>query len=245
MKSFGATDKGLRREYNEDYFYISDTQIGCLPNLYVVADGMGGHKAGDVASRQAIKYLTEYIRASSSVDMIEVLKEAVKYANTKVYEEGLANDDLRGMGTTLVVATLVNQMLYVFNVGDSRLYIKGSELIQLTIDHSVVEELYRAGQIADEDRYNHPDKNIITRAIGAEKEVVVDSFTKKIDGNDIILLCSDGVTKMLVDQDINTILLNGNSLKEIGEKLIIESNEQGGHDNITLIIVKHGSEVLV
>jgi protein phosphatase len=244
MKSFSITDKGLKRTYNEDYYYSSDFPIGSAPNLYLVADGMGGHNAGDVASKLATDCVVNYISRSDETDIEKLLLEAIMYANTCVYKDGQNNPIHHGMGTTLVVCIIKEGVLYLANVGDSRLYIFAEKLKQITVDHSVVEELYRAGHISKEDRYNHPDKNMITRAIGAEMNVIIDYFKLSLEDQGLIMLCSDGLNKMLEDQELSMILESGGTVDRLCQELIRKSLEKGGRDNITITMIEYGKEVL-
>lgn len=243
MKSFGMTDKGLVRSYNEDHFFRSDKRIGNLPNLYVVADGMGGHNAGDIASKQAVAYMIKYIEEAEAVDVSVILTDAVLYANEMVYDEGRHNKALQGMGTTLVACVVEDGVAYIVNVGDSRLYVKQSELIQITVDHSVVEELFRAGHISEEEKMIHPDRNVITRAIGAEGTVAVDCFTSNMSDGDLIVMCSDGLNKMVEDTTIDAMLGTDKELSDIGADLIQGANDLGGNDNVTVVLVRYESEV--
>lgn len=245
MRSFGLTDKGLRREFNEDYFYRSDKSVGVLPNLYIVADGMGGHNAGDVASKQAVAYLIQYIEKTDAdiKEVEQLLIDGILYANEKVYNESLEKDELSGMGTTLVVSTIIDGVAIVANVGDSRLYRMAKSLKQVTIDHSVVEELYRAGHITKSERMNHPDKNMITRAIGVEGEVIVDCFSVSLTSDDLIIMCTDGLNKMILDQEIETMLGTHRELKQIASELIDGAIKKGGNDNVTVIVLRLGNEV--
>lgn len=243
MKSFGITDKGLVREYNEDHFYRSDNEVGNLPNLYIVADGMGGHKAGDIASKQAVAYMIQYIEETKESDVSVLLTDAVLYANEHVYNEGQSKRELNGMGTTLVACTVSEDVVYVVNVGDSRMYLKSEAFEQVTMDHSVVEELYRAGHITEEQRFTHPDRNVITRAIGAESTVAVDYFSESVSGDDLILMCSDGLNKMIHDSTICSLLEKEESLESKANTLIDGAKDLGGSDNITVVLVNVGNEV--
>ncbi len=243
MKSFGRTDRGLVREVNEDEVFRSDSPIGCLPNLYIVADGMGGHNAGDVASRNCTRYLVEYIEnADIDTDIEQLFNDAIGYANRKLYDEGREDERLSGMGTTVVVATVFGESLYTANVGDSRLYAVGEELNQVTVDHSVVEELYRAGHISEVERHHHPDKNMITRAIGVEDPVMVDFFTIPAKEHTYFMLCTDGLTKMVSDIEIKGWFNKSRNVEAIVTGLTDTAIGHGGKDNITVIVVDLESE---
>ena len=203
MKTFSMTHIGRRREMNQDYMYTSENAVGKLPNLFLVADGMGGHKAGDVASRTAIEAAVEYISESEISNPVSLLKRAIIYANDKVYKLALSNpEDYAGMGTTFVAAVIDDGIMYVANIGDSRLYIVNNEIRQVTLDHSLVEELIRNGQLDRNKGRNHPEKNIITRALGIGDDVVPDFFEVELSADDKILLCSDGLSNMIEDDEI-------------------------------------------
>jgi len=243
MRSFALTDKGLIRSQNEDYYYVSDTPIGKLPNLYIIADGMGGHKAGNIASKKAIQHMVENVEEYSGWDVIYSLENAVRDANKAIFNAGEENQHLKGMGTTIVACVIKDDTLFVTNVGDSRLYVYADGLKQITLDHSVVEELFRAGHISEEDRYNHPNKNMITRALGAEDEVKVDRFVCALKKTDLILLCSDGLNKMLSDDEVRVIMGQATTIDDKGYALMKASLDKGGIDNTTLIIISNGNEV--
>jgi protein phosphatase len=243
MRSFALTDKGLLRNHNEDYYYASDTPIGKLPNLYIIADGMGGHKAGDIASKKAVRHMVENVEENSDWDVIYSLENAISVANRAIFDAGEERQNLKGMGTTLVACVIKDDTLFVTNVGDSRLYVYADGLEQITLDHSVVEELFRAGHISEEDRINHPNKNMITRALGAENEVKVDRFVRALNRSDLILLCSDGLNKMLSDDEVGTIMKQSTTIEDKGYALMKACLDKGGFDNTTLIIISNGNEV--
>lgn len=239
FKTFSLTDVGKKREINQDYMYTSEMPVGILPNLFIVADGMGGHKAGDYASRCAVDTIVESIQNSTGTDVKEVIRAAVDKANAEVHKKSFENDNLNGMGTTLVVATCTEDMeLLVANVGDSRLYIVGRDIEQITKDHSLVEEMIRRGGLSREDARNHPDKNVITRAIGVKETVEIDFFERKLNDEDTVLMCSDGLTNMVEDHEIKTILDGGRDIVEKAQELVNVANENGGRDNITVILIE-------
>lgn len=239
MKTFSMTHIGRRRETNQDYMFTSETAVGGLPNLFLVADGMGGHAAGDYASRFTIEKMVEYIEQSKKKEPVTVLKEAVDYANRLLLREADADEKKAGMGTTIVAATCEGDKLYTANVGDSRLYVVNQEqIIQITRDHSLVEEMVRLGEMDKEDAKGHPDKNIITRAIGVGAEVAVDFFETGVTENDTILMCSDGLTNMIDDADIKRIILGQRDIVEKAERLVETANQNGGRDNITVVLIE-------
>lgn len=243
MKTFSMTHIGQRRETNQDYMFTSETAVGNLPNLFLVADGMGGHAAGDYASRFTVEKIVEYITKSERKEPVAVIKEAVDDANRLLMREASADSDKQGMGTTIVAATVVEEKLYAANVGDSRLYVINHEgITQITRDHSLVEEMVRLGEMNKEEAKDHPDKNIITRAIGVFPEVSVDFFETGLRTEDTVLMCSDGLTNMIEDEEIKRIILGQRDIVEKAEKLIETANKNGGRDNITVVLIEPFSD---
>lgn len=243
MKTFSMTDIGRRREMNQDYMYTSENPVGKLPNLFVVADGMGGHAAGEYASRFTVETLVGLIAESGAEEPVAVMREAVAGANARLLEEARNDRTKTGMGTTVVAATLLGNCLYVANVGDSRLYIINHEAVrQVTRDHSLVEEMVRLGEIDKADAKDHPDKNIIMRAVGASDELSADFFEVEISPDDIVLMCTDGLTNMLDDEDIKKIVLGGRDIVETAQRLVAAANENGGKDNITVVLIEPFSD---
>lgn len=238
MKTFSITDVGQKRNMNQDYVYTSEKSVGNLPNLFVVADGMGGHNAGDFASKYTVKQLVKSIESNPETNPIKIIRQSIEFANKELLRKAYENSELAGMGTTLVVATVINDYIYIANIGDSRLYIINKEIRQITKDHSLVEEMIRIGEIAREDAKNHPDKNIITRAVGAGEEIAVDFFELKLEKGDTILMCSDGLTNMIEDDEIWKIIKNHKTPKQKAQKLVKIANGYGGKDNITVIIIE-------
>ncbi|EOT24289.1 hypothetical protein C805_02501 [Eubacterium sp. 14-2] len=238
MRTFSGTDTGRRRDMNQDYMYISETPVGNLPNLFILADGMGGHNAGDYASRYTVEVIVNAVRTSSEVSPVAVIRKAIVQANQAVMEKARTDIDLEGMGTTVVVATMQNRELCVANVGDSRLYILGNSMEQITRDHSYVQEMVRRGEISPEVARIHPDRNIITRAVGGGREIEVDFFEVELKDGDRILMCSDGLTDMLEDDEIFEIINENQDIGEAMQELIDAANEYGGNDNITVILTE-------
>ena len=238
MKTYSITDTGALREMNQDYFFASDDPVGNLPNLYIVADGMGGHKAGDYASRYTTQRMVASVSRSPGEEPVTILQEAITTANKLLIEEAAEDEAKRGMGTTLVAATILDGKLYVANIGDSRLYVVGSKIRQITRDHSYVEEMVRIGELDRADARNHPDKNIITRAVGAEDKVEPDFFTVELQEGEIVLMCSDGLTNMLEDEEIRMIISGARDLVEKAESLVEAANANGGRDNISVILIE-------
>lgn len=238
MESYCITDVGRIRSINQDYVFASDTPVGKLPNLFVVADGMGGHNAGDRASSYAVEVFLRSVRWERDKNPIRIIRRSIEKANTKVLEEAKSKEKYQGMGTTMVVATIVKDTLYVANVGDSRLYLIGDTIRQITRDHSLVEEMIRAGGITREEGRYHPDKNVITRAIGVEERVAIDFFDVQMTKNDTLLLCTDGLSNMLTDEEIERIINEESSLRIAGKRLVDAANKNGGSDNITALLVR-------
>ena len=232
MKTFSMTHIGRRREMNQDYMYTSENAVGKLPNLFLVADGMGGHKAGEYASRFTVEKIVETIETSGQTEPVAAMKEAVEAANRGLLEEA-----------GRVAATVIGDHLHVANVGDSRLYLINHEAIrQITRDHSLVEEMVRLGEMDKADAKDHPDKNIITRAVGVVPELSVDFFEVELKPGDTVLMCSDGLTNMIEDEEIKKIVLGQRDIVEKAEKLIDTANENGGKDNITVVLIEPFSD---
>lgn len=239
LKTFFMTDIGRKRKANQDYVYSSEQPVGKLPNLFVVADGMGGHNAGDYASRVAVETIVERIADSPAQDPLRVFDMAIQAANSRIRELAWGSPELEGMGTTVVAASYGEGCLSVANVGDSRLYVVNRFGIrQITRDHSWVEEMVRRGGLGREEARNHPDKNIITRAVGAEDTVKADFFTVRLEKGDEILMCTDGLTNMLEDEEIRMILDGARDIVEKVEALVRAANENGGKDNISVILIE-------
>lgn len=238
MKKCSLTDIGMRREMNQDYFYSSEEPVGSLPNLFLVADGMGGHNAGEFASRYAVEIIVNTAKNTEKTDTIGVLKECVSNANASLRAYADDHEEMRGMGTTLVAAVLDGRRLVTVNVGDSRLYVVGDRIRQITQDHSLVQEMVRLGEMDQESARTHPDRNIITRAIGADRKVQADVFETVLEPGDRILLCSDGLTNMVEDDEILRILNGSGDLVSKTEYLVELANRNGGKDNITVITIE-------
>jgi len=231
LRAGGATDVGLVRDHNEDR-YLTDE------HLFAVADGVGGHKAGEVASQTAVETLQREFTEPTT----DALIDAVKTANRTVWNLAETNSDQRGMGTTLTAIALVGggaeQRLAIVNVGDSRAYLlQQGELEQLTEDHSLVEQLVREGQLTPEEAQVHPQRSIITRALGLDPDVEVDSWELTPYRGDRLLLCSDGLTNEVSDEDIASTLRTVSDPEEAARQLVQEARDHGGSDNITCVVV--------
>ena len=238
MKTFSMTHIGRRREMNQDYVYVTDKPVGPFPNLLVVADGMGGHKAGDFASKYTVKVVHEELEKTELDKPEEILKSIVSVANHKLIQAAQSDVKLEGMGTTLVIATVIGNSLYFSNVGDSRLYLIGDKIKQLSKDHSLVEEMVRLGGIKAEEAKNHPDKNIITRAMGVKDEAEADFYEFRIKRGDKILMCTDGLSNMVEDEDMFGLVKGSRDVVEAVQMLIDRANSNGGRDNIGVVLAE-------
>lgn len=242
MEIGGYSHIGKVREINEDAYYISNDQI----NLFIVADGMGGHNAGEVASHEAIKAikgfaaenLNDYVDKDEE-SICNFLTEAIKEANHKVFLKSQEDETCQGMGTTLTVVLILSKA-YVGHVGDSRAYlIKNNDIEQITKDHSLVAELVRNGSISKSEAKCHPQRNIITRALGTEQAIATDIFTFDFNHEDIIILCTDGLSNVIEEDEIKDCFIGCDKVQEACEELVSLANERGGQDNITIVAIKN------
>ena len=238
MRAYAATDVGRVREVNQDYIYCSLKPVGKLPNLFLVADGMGGHKAGDLASRYTVESLINNIENSRSDNPITIINDAIVNANKELLLKAAESEEYSGMGTTLVVCTIIGESMYVANVGDSRLYLYDGKLSQITRDHSLVEEMVALGRLNRDEARRHEKKNVITRAIGGAKEVMADFFEAELTAGNRIIMCSDGLSNMVDDNEIEEIISSGLDIEDKTRKLLDRANENGGKDNIAVVIIE-------
>ncbi len=236
MRVYKATHIGKIRTMNQDCVFADNNQIGYLQNLLIVADGMGGHLGGDYASKFVVENLVKLIYEIDEKKPVSILNECITKVNELLWLEAQNNDALFNMGTTLVVATISDDKLYVANIGDSRLYLIDDGIKQITRDHSLVEELVIRGDITKQEARVHPDKNRITRAVGIEKFVKIDFFECDLTQKSKVLLCSDGLTNMITDEEIFNIAVEDKSLPEICAVLVLRANEEGGRDNISVVM---------
>ena len=237
MKIYSKMDKGIVRNSNQDAYFAGE--ISQDVTFAVVCDGMGGANAGNVASEIAVKTISEYIVNSyrnnmSLDDIIKMVKNAITSANIEIFDKSKSDKDLEGMGTTVVAAVIRGTNAVVANVGDSRVYVVNDEIKQLTTDHSIVQTLIETGKITREDARVHPRKNVITRALGAEAEVVADVEEYNLSKEDTLLLCTDGLTNFVREDEILNTFKN-NDISLVCEKLIELANLGGGGDNITAV----------
>lgn len=237
IKTAYLTDTGRKRELNEDYVYASEKPVGNLPNLFIVADGMGGHNAGDFASDFTVKTMVEVIEASFEKNPSIIFQKAINVANQKLREIAAKDLAKRGMGTTVVAATCLGKYLQVANVGDSRLYVVNDTIKQITTDHSYVEEMIRRGNLQRENARSNPNKNIITRAVGAKNEIQADIYVVELKPGDLLLMCSDGLSNMLEDEEMRMIIRRQRDIVEMAEELVKVANENGGKDNISVVLI--------
>lgn len=237
MRFFSATDIGQKRQMNQDFVFASDQPVGNLPNLFVVADGMGGHNAGDFASRYGVTVLTETVRQDTNFNPVKILRKGFEKANQEILSQARSDAEMTGMGTTMVACTLTGEYAYIANVGDSRLYlIMNGEIRQVTQDHSLIAEMVRMGELTPEEGAIHPDKNIITRAVGTAEEVKIDFFDLHIEEGARIVMCSDGLYNMVDNAEIGEIAKT-HAPEEAVRRLIARANENGGRDNIGVIVI--------
>ncbi|MTI47721.1 Stp1/IreP family PP2C-type Ser/Thr phosphatase [Sporosalibacterium faouarense] len=237
-----CSDVGKIREINQDSYFKCN--LDDFP-IFVVADGMGGYKAGEVASRIVVETVEEMVKeykeelVKKELEVPKFINEVLNESNNRVYEKSNSNEEYEGMGTTVTMAVILNNEIYIGHIGDSRAYlIRNEEIMQITQDHSLVAELVRNGSISEVDAINHPQKNIITRALGTDATVKIDILSKDVEEGDIILLCTDGLSNMVSDGLIKEILLSAEDKQEACEKLVSTANELGGLDNITALVIE-------
>lgn len=247
MNAVGKCVTGNKRKNNEDAILIFEGE-GVLKNLYIVADGMGGHNAGEVASNSAIDAFMEYLSLhtknhSSEEDMLDLIVGGIQYSNSAVYERAVAEEALSGMGTTFLTAVINQNTVYIGHVGDSRLYLfRNHELIQITKDHSFVMELVKQGKMTLEEAAVHPGRNIITRALGTAAKVDIDTIIERFEFGDIILMCSDGLSTMVDEDGMKSVLQQEIELQHKAEMLVKQADDNGGLDNISIILIQNDSE---
>jgi serine/threonine protein phosphatase PrpC len=236
MKYAVKTDIG-KRVHNEDSYYLSEKNE--VPMLFAVADGMGGHAAGSVASRMLVEELATVDRVIEPKHELQILRQTIEHANLTIYKAAEHDHTLRGMGTTLVAALILGSHYIAANVGDSRiLHFNGKTLEAVTTDHSLVEQLVLAGAITKEEARVHPQRNIITRAMGVSPVVEVDLFERVWNSGDILVICSDGLHGAVDEDDIISILSSGRSLESMCDLLLQLALDNGGTDNITMILIR-------
>lgn len=239
---YGAiSDIGRCRKKNQDAYYASADPD--FP-LYFVADGMGGHRSGEVASSMAMDIIKDEFlifknNLNKEKNILKTIKKSIEKANTKIYLKSLEREECKGMGTTITLAYIFEGRIFIGHVGDSRGYlIREEEIIQITEDHSYVNELLKLGSISIEEAKKHPKKNMITRAVGSSSTISMDLIVKKHKKNDILLLCSDGLFNMLSEKEIYEVYEIEKNMQKACEVLVEKANAKGGLDNITLVSIK-------
>ncbi len=234
------THKGLVREKNEDCFFIDDVTF----KLFVVADGMGGHKAGEIASHEAVEILKKELLSVVSEEKIEeTMGLAFDNANDSIYEQASASEDMEGMGTTLTALYISGEQLHFAHIGDSRAYfVSDKKLEQITTDHTLVEQLILNGTLTREEAATHPNRNVITKAVGVDNKITMDYFVRDKE-YDKVLLCSDGLTDSLNDEEIFELISRSETASKAVNNLVEESNAKGGHDNITVVLIDFNEKV--
>jgi PPM family protein phosphatase len=243
LRFAAKSDKGIVRETNEDFCNMISGYPG-IPVTFIIADGMGGHNSGEIASRTAVDHISNSILKtadlfSENTDIAGIIKRLILDANQAVYGESVKYTGNHGMGTTLIITVIIGKIMYVGHVGDSRLYmIRNDEISQITVDHSYIEELVRNGSLTREEADKHPSKHIITRALGCSEELEVDTYICEMEENDLFVLCTDGLTNMLDEDEIKRIACS-NPPMEACEELVNSANSNGGEDNITVIVIKN------
>lgn len=229
------TDKGNVRENNEDHMLV-DKEMG----LFIVTDGMGGPQGGEVASKMAVDLVSSYLSKNiiNTKDVSSVIENSVVQANKAIKMRAEKDNNLKGMGTTIVFALYHNNKIYITNVGDSRIYlIRNNKIKQITKDHSLVAELIDAGDISKDDARKHHLRHILSNAIGVKNKVQAEITEFSLENTDGLLLCSDGLTDMITDKEIGEIVLKGDDPQRTSEKLVELANKKGGRDNITVVLV--------
>ena len=241
MRAFAKTDIGKARDMNQDYYYISKPEDKI--SIFILADGMGGYNGGEIASKLATMATLGYIQSNfenipkEREEILKLIKSAMEYANMVVYEKSKEQKELEGMGTTLEVCLIYNNKLYIGHIGDSRIYrLRGEFFRKLTHDHSYVQKLVKDGTITQEEANHHPKKNMLMKALGCTAFVEPDITVKGFVKDDIVLICSDGLTNMVEEPEIYNILKDEGTLA--AEKLVEKANENGGYDNITAIVIR-------
>lgn len=245
MQAYAKTDIGKAREMNQDFYYVSSEKNSM--RLCILADGMGGYKGGEIASSLATASARHFIEEKfdkidpTTENIQKLIKDAMNYANKIVYKKSRENEELEQMGTTLEICIMFGNKIYLGHIGDSRIYrIRKNIIRRITTDHSYVETLVKDGTITREEAFYHPRKNMLMKALGCSENIEPDITAKGFLPGDIILMCSDGLTNMLREEEIYNII--NNNLEEACDKLIEKANALGGYDNISVIIVKKEEE---
>jgi len=236
---YGITNKGIVRTQNQDYIYVSENE---KYKLYIIADGMGGANAGDIASSKATEIAKEYIinnyTEEDSLDIKEMLRNALGFANKEIYELSIKNPEYEGMGTTIIILLIIGNKIYIGHIGDSSLYrIRKNVIRKITKDHTYVQKLLDNKEITKQEAQNHPKRHMLTKVLGCESFVEPDIIVKKIEDEDYILMCTDGLTNMIKDREIYNIIKEKQDCKLAVETLVDLANDRGGFDNISVILI--------
>ncbi len=239
MQACALTDIGRRRYINQDFIFESTKPVGAFPNLFILADGMGGHKAGDFASKYLVETMVGYVSKTTVNDPVRVMNNALMLSNAMIYHKSMEEEELSGMGSTLVAAVIEDDVMTVCNVGDSRLYLIRDDITQVTRDHSYVQEMIDKGMMERGSEEYYKKKKYLTRAVGSEEFVRADYFEVELMDGDYILLCSDGLTNMVDDDRLLSLISGNGSLEYKARKLIADANEGGGLDNIAVILIRY------
>lgn len=238
------SDRGIMREINEDSYKVISRRDG-LPDTFIVADGMGGHNSGELASLMAVDLSEGYLLKFFQPDLDEegmksFICNMMTEVNKSIFSKAKESEENFGMGTTFVIGIFSKGKLFIGHVGDSRVYLIRDGLLQrITTDHSYIEELIKNGSLTREEAHNHPKKNIITRALGCEENVAIDTYCVDVNEDDTFILCTDGLTNMLSEDEILSVINNNDDPQYLCGELVRLANEKGGEDNITVIIVKN------
>ena len=243
LHAFAKTDTGKTRSLNQDAIFACTEPVGALPNLFIIADGMGGHNGGEIASKTAISAFVNFINTNNTVsaeNILDLLTSAAKHANHAVLQEAEQNPDLSGMGTTLTACAIINDGLSdkynLVHIGDSRAYtINQDAITQLTTDHTFVSEMIKAGQMSQSEARDHPKRSALTRVLGIALDMNFDGYIQKIEPGTNILLCSDGLYNMISENEIKEL---SNNSENPAEDLVSAANANGGTDNISVILIK-------
>jgi len=239
MLAVGATDTGRVRSQNQDVIFFSATPVGPLPNLFIVADGMGGHSGGEIASHEATTHFAEIIKtAQPTEDYLDLLVSAAHAANKTVYQQSQNDDALKGMGTTFTACTIRENKIEIIHVGDTRIYaLAPGRITQLTNDHTYVGEMLKSGELNEAQAREHPQGHVLMRALGFDEHLEADGYAHDLADTAHILLCSDGLSNMLTNDEIYNIATQPGDISIRLQKLLDDANEQGGKDNISVILI--------
>ncbi len=239
MEVYGKSHIGNVRQNNEDSYIVEENSIGNLPNVFGVADGMGGHKAGEIASRECIDRFVDFVKGTEDTDVVDILVGGIVYSNREVLKKSMENSELFQMGTTFSVLTVLEDKVFCGHVGDSRIYslIDGKLKLESS-DHTLVSEYVKSGIFTKEEAEVSLMKNVITRAVGVREDIEIDTFRFSFKKGDQFVICSDGLTTHITDDVLREVLISDRTVEEKVDDLIEKTLEAGGIDNVTVIILK-------